>query len=289
MSGVGILGLGAVGSRLATELVRAGETVFVWNRTKLATERIPHGARSVDRLDELGRLTSEVILCVADGALARLDQQLAELELEARPKIALHTCGALPPGVLSNLERAGCSTGLFHPLVSLPAGGGGGGGNGSELRGARFAIRGVQPATDLANRLTERLGAVPLALAGDDAAQMRYHAAASLVSGATAAVVSEATGLSAESFEDSAAARVAFAALAKSVAENLVELRPEQAATGPIARGSIELVGQHLDVLEPGERARYKAIAGLILGLCEERLKPAEFERLRALLGRPPS
>ena len=273
---VAILGLGAVGSKLALELARSGIPVIAWNRTPRGLPQSAPEIRVVPTLAEAMGAAKEAVLCVADGGLVELDAQLAELGDSLRPTTVLHTCGARPPGVLSKLEASGCATGLFHPLLSVPTGGV------VTLRNARFAVRGAPAARALAARLAAQLGAQTFELEGDDRAQARYHAAASLVSGGTAAVIASGLELARDAFQDPSEARLALAALARSVADNLDILDPEEAATGPIPRGSVELVQQHLAALEGPERAVYAQVAGLVLKLVAPRLD-ASAEKLLAL------
>ncbi len=278
MRALTILGLGAVGSQLALELARSGMPVIAWNRTPRELAGDSAGVRIVPTLAEAMGSAQEAVLCVADAGLAELDEQLAELGDGLRPRTVLHTCGARPPGVLARLEAHGCATGLFHPLLSVPSGGA------VDLGRARFAIRGRPAARELAVRLATRLGAETFELRGEDRAQARYHAAASLVSGGTAAVIGSGLELAQDAFGDPGEARRALAALARSVADNLDNLDPEQAATGPIPRGSVELVRQHLAALEAPERAIYARVAGLVLDLVAPRLESSVRELLASAL-----
>src|SRR5262245_46256486 len=52
---IGWIGLGRMGYAMALRLLNAGHTLRVWNRTRAKAEPLTqHGARLVDRKDELG-------------------------------------------------------------------------------------------------------------------------------------------------------------------------------------------------------------------------------------------
>jgi predicted short-subunit dehydrogenase-like oxidoreductase (DUF2520 family) len=82
-----------------------------------------------------------------------------------------------------------------------------------------------------------------------------------------------------------ATAREALAPLLLGSAENAARLPPEQALTGPIARGDTETVARHLEALGqlPELRELYRQLGRELLGL-ELSHGPAVRERLRELL-----
>lgn len=69
MATVGVVGLGAMGSRVALRLLDAGHQVVVWNRTRpKAAQLADRGAIPVDTPAELARRVDAVITMVADPA-----------------------------------------------------------------------------------------------------------------------------------------------------------------------------------------------------------------------------
>ncbi len=72
MSKVGFLGLGAMGSRMATNLLKAGHTVTVWNRTPAAAEAlIASGARKADSPKDAADGAEFVFATVRDDNASR--------------------------------------------------------------------------------------------------------------------------------------------------------------------------------------------------------------------------
>jgi 3-hydroxyisobutyrate dehydrogenase-like beta-hydroxyacid dehydrogenase len=70
MSTVAVVGLGAMGSRIARRLLDAGYTVLVWNRTVAKAEELVGAAVAASPADG-ARRADAVITMVADPAALR--------------------------------------------------------------------------------------------------------------------------------------------------------------------------------------------------------------------------
>jgi predicted short-subunit dehydrogenase-like oxidoreductase (DUF2520 family) len=201
---VGIVGAGRVGNALAAALLDAGVEV----EGPLGRGGRPAGCDAI-------------LLCVPDAEIAAA----AELVTAAAPLVG-HTSGATP---LSALAHAGVDTFGLHPLQTVAT---------SDVRfeGAGAAVAGSSPeALGFAAALAERLGMTPFEI--DDEGRAAYHAAASVASNflvtlqAAAETIAGGAGLEPEQ------ARALLAPLVRQTVENIAELGPEAALTGPVARG----------------------------------------------------
>lgn len=192
-----IIGRGRVGGALAVALSRMGYEVSG-----------PLG-RGAD-----GSGADAVLLCVPDGEIAR-----AAADVVPGPLVG-HCSGATGLGALTPHEAFS-----LHPLMTVT-------GDGADFAGAGAAIAGTTPrALDLAAELAHALGMRPVEVAETD--RPAYHAAASIASNFLVTL-------------EAAAERVAAAAgierdqlvpLVRATVENWARLGPEQALTGPVARG----------------------------------------------------
>jgi len=64
---LGFVGMGIMGSAMATNLLKAGYAVLVWNRTREKTQPVAAaGARVADSLPQLARECDIIFLCVSD-------------------------------------------------------------------------------------------------------------------------------------------------------------------------------------------------------------------------------
>ncbi len=201
---VGVVGQGRVGSALARALRDAGVDV----EGPAGRGERPAGCDAI-------------VLCVPDAEIA----SAAEVMTAAAPLVG-HTSGATP---LSALAHAGVPAFGLHPLQSFANPGVG-------FAGAGAAVAGTTPeALEFATRLAERLGMTPFEI--DDDGRAAYHAAASMASNFLVTLQAAAEAVAAGAGLDREESRALFAPLVRQTAENVARLGPEEALTGPIARG----------------------------------------------------
>ena len=196
-TGLAIVGRGRLGTALAGALSEAGYAV---------SGPLGRGA------DGLG--ADAVLLCVPDAEIAR-----AAAAVAPGPPVG-HCSGATGLSELRPHEAFS-----LHPLMTVTA-------EGADFTGAGAAIDGTTPrALELAAELADALGMRAVEVAEHDRAA--YHAAASIASNflvtleAAAGRVAEAAGVEREQ----------LVPLVRATVENWARLGPEQALTGPVARG----------------------------------------------------
>jgi predicted short-subunit dehydrogenase-like oxidoreductase (DUF2520 family) len=275
---IGIIGVGRLGSALARAVVHAGHA-----RVALADSA---GARAV--AEELGtaavvQSAVELVAAAELVVLAVPDTALRSV-VEALPWhsgcAAVHTCGALDLGVLEAASLAGASRAVLHPLQSFTRGSGA-----ASFVGIAIGLETDSPGLLMTlEALTRRLGARPLSLSG--VSRPAYHAAAVFASNyvvslhAAAARAFELAGLSPDQ------ARAALAPLTLGAAANIADRPLPEALTGPLVRGDVHTVEQHLRALaaDPALRALYCALGRQLLGL-PLALSPDAHRALDALLG----
>lgn len=221
-----IVGPGRAGTALATALRDVGWTVDG-----------PLGRR--DRLRRAGAGARFCILAVPDRAVAAVARSI-----EPRPDVVVvHLAGALGLDVLDGHPRRAS----LHPLTSIPTGPLGA----QRLFGATYAAAGDLAVTELSTALDGRTIAVP------DAKRAAYHAAATVASNHLVALMGQvariaaANGLPTDAYWD----------LVRATIDNVVELGPAAALTGPVARGDWATVARHLETLAEDERAAYRIMA----------------------------
>ncbi len=160
-----------------------------------------------------------VLLCVPDGEIARA------AALVKPGRFVGHCSGATGLEVLAGHEAFS-----LHPLMTVTA-------EGANLAGAGAAIAGSTPAAlELARRLAERLGLNAVEVSSDDRAA--YHAAASIASNFLVTLEAAAERLAAST----GVQREMLVPLVRATVENWARLGPQQALTGPVARGDAATV-----------------------------------------------
>ena len=245
MHTIRIIGPGRAGTSLAAALSARG-WVF---------------AGFLGRGDDLSGAARGVDLLV----LATPDDAIAEVAAAVQPvptTTVVHLSGSLGLEALApHLRRAG-----LHPLVPLPNGAVGAARLSS---GVTFAVAG----DPLARAIVESLGGRVVEVADGDRAA--YHAAACIAANHVVALlgqverVATSVGLDLES----------FLPLTRAAVDDVADLGPGAALTGPARRGDWATLSRHLDALPENERAAYQAGAALATRLAETASSAHDHER----------
>jgi predicted short-subunit dehydrogenase-like oxidoreductase (DUF2520 family) len=226
---VGIVGPGRVGNALARALRDSGVDV---------DGPLGRGQRPTS--------CDAIVLCVPDTEIAAA----AEVVTAAAPLVG-HTSGATP---LSALAHTGVPAFGLHPLQSFAHAG-------VRFAGAGAAVAGSTPeALAFASALAERLGMKPFEI--DDEGRAAYHAAASIASNFLVTLQAAAESIAAGAGLTRDDARELLMPLVRQTVQNVAELGPEAALTGPIARGD--------DATVEAQRAAVAEAAPELLDLFDE-------------------
>jgi predicted short-subunit dehydrogenase-like oxidoreductase (DUF2520 family) len=119
------------------------------------------------------------------------------------------------------------------------------------LHGAWAAIAGDPAVAGIAHELGLRTFEV------SDTNRVRYHTAAVVASNHLVALLGQVERLAA----DCGVPFEAFAPLVLASVQNAFSIGPAHALTGPVSRGDLATVEQHLRDLDPAERDAYRALA----------------------------
>ena len=204
---VAVIGAGRVGTALARALSETGLEV----EGPLGREVAPAPCDAV-------------FLCVPDGEIAAAAEWAA-----GRAPLVGHTSGATPLAAMKAAARAGAGLFGLHPLQTFAGGD-------ASFAGAGCAVAGSTPdALGFAVRIAGRLGMTPFEI--DDEGRAAYHAAASVASNFLVTLQAAAESIAAGAGLDPHEARALLVPLLRRTVDNLAELGPARALTGPIARG----------------------------------------------------
>lgn len=270
---IGIVGAGRMARSLGHLLNNRGVTVTaVASRTVISAEAaarfVGSPARSVT-LPQLLAETDHVILCVTDSALPSLAEQLRRSDFSGR--CVLHTSGGVGLTPFASLSEHGVATGVLHPLQTVPKPEDGV----ADLPGSYFAIGGDARAVQWANEIVTLLDGHALWINAD--AWPLYHAAAVMASNYQCALMDSALELLAHSGIDRDSALSALGPIVRAAAQNVLANGPQNALTGPIARGDAGTVKTHLAALaavSPETRNLYAAAGLRTLPIARQRGLP---------------
>jgi predicted short-subunit dehydrogenase-like oxidoreductase (DUF2520 family) len=204
--------------------------------------------RRVDDLRGAAAGVHLLVLSVPDPAIAGV---AAGVEPDDGCVVA-HLAGSLGLDVLAPHARRA----VLHPLASLTGGAAGG----DRLRGAWW---GLAPGADpIDEEVVAHLDGHPLRIA--DADRARYHAAAAVAANHLVALLGQVERVAGSIGVPLAA----YLPLARGALENVADLGPAAALTGPVARGDEATIARHLAALPAEERSGYEAMVREARKLC---------------------
>jgi len=183
-----------------------------------------------------------ILIAVPDDEIAGIAKELARIGgEELRGKIVLHTSGALNARVLDPVKACGAAVGSMHPLqsfsgVAVPV-----------LEGRVFAVEGDAQAVRVARQIARSLGGSPVRIPAGK--KILYHAAATMSASNVLAMEEAATQLLISVGMKRGQAARALLTLTRQVLENMEQLGPRAAWTGPLSRGDFNVIEAHLEAL----------------------------------------
>jgi len=173
------------------------------------------------------------------------------------PRVAL-VLVTVPDREIPRAARSLAAQGLGrHPLQSFPSGE-----DPVELRDVWCALEGDEPAVEAGGKLCTALGMRPWRIA--PGAKARYHAAASLAANLSHVLVVAAGRILAETGIPAVPPASALGPLMATTLHAALEAEDLQHLTGPMARGDLETMARHFEVL-PSELAEaYRDLAQFV-------------------------
>ena len=245
-----LIGPGRAGCTFAAALVDAGWTMIGVAGRAPDADSVVRAAERYQAVAGTGVEVVEsaalVVIATPDGVIGEIAAEVAEAVMPS--SLVIHLSGAV---ALAALDDVVARIGALHPLHTMPTK------NvdrpaeerpGAELIGTWCATAG-DPEVDV---IARSLGMIPFPVLDVDRA--RYHAAACIASNHLVALLAQVETSTNVPLE-------AFLPLVAATVENVAELGPAAALTGPVARGDVETVRAHLRAIPVGERAAYVAMA----------------------------
>lgn len=264
---VSIIGTGALGGVLARALVEENFPIIsLFNRSgqslSVLNEQIdvPLTRAFPNQLTEVGSL---IFLTVPDEKITDIANQLALLSDDFLGRMVVHCSGTKTSGSLSVLQQKGALIASFHPLqtftqASVP----------NDLHNIFFDIEGDQEAVDYLMSLAHLWNSKCIEI--NPEAKPYLHAAAVMSSNYLIALIELSSTIAEMGGIEKEEACKALMPLMQQSLQNVLETDTlSNALSGPIARGDLSTVQEHLRLLEqnPGALALYKQLGTVALEL----------------------
>jgi predicted short-subunit dehydrogenase-like oxidoreductase (DUF2520 family) len=198
-------------------------------------------------VEEAGAEVDLVVVATPDAAIAATAAALAPTLRSGA--LVLHLSGACTLDDLHKLRvaRPDVEVGSLHPLQALPSYEAGV----ERLPGSWCAVDGP-PAVE---RIAVSLGMRPFRVSDRD--RVAYHAAASIASNHLVALLAQAARVA----DRAGVPPAALLPLVRATIDNVEDLGTAGALTGPVARGDVDTVRDHLAALPEEELGAYRALA----------------------------
>lgn len=255
---VGVISAGRVGAVLGAALNRAGHRVIA--ASGVSADSVRRAERLLPDVpllppDEVVAAAELVLLAVPDDALRPLVAGLAATEVWRPGQWVAHTSGAHGVGVLDAAAARGALPLALHPAMTFA----GRPEDLDRLDGAVFGVTTQPELRPVAETLVIEIGGEPIWI--PELARPVYHAALTHASNHLVTMVADAMQLLADAGVE-APARM-LAPLTGAALDNTLRLGVA-ALTGPVARGDVRTVTEHLAVLSrqsPDVLDSYRAMA----------------------------
>lgn len=260
---ISIFGLGRIGGALNKALLKAGYSVH----SKFKRGSFP------DSIDELGEI---IFLAVQDGEIEILSKRISESFGTFEGKHIVHCSGALNSSVLESVSKRGARTASFHPMKAVTH-------DDSSLDGVWFDMEGDSSTLLVLEQLAKDLNAHSFVVKPD--AKPLLHAAAVVSANYLVTLLKLATDIARIGGVDEKTALKALLPLSNSSLKNVEENGFEGSLTGPISRGDVETIREHVKILkkDPELLSVYKKLGYLTLNLAE--LDSDTIKELKELFG----
>jgi predicted short-subunit dehydrogenase-like oxidoreductase (DUF2520 family) len=286
-----VLGAGRLGRTLGRQLARSGlQPGGITTRTRRSARQAVTfigGGEPTASNARAAEGASLVLIATPDRAIAPLARELSSGGGLWSRKVVAHTSGALSSSALEPLRRRGAQVASLHPLASIadPRPGL------TSFTGTPFAIEGDPKAVRLLRRLVQELGGVPVTIPRE--AKALYHLIACLVSNDLVALLSFGLGAARGLGLNEREALRLYLPLVRGTVENVRQLGPVKALTGPVSRGDVTTLRLHAEVLRtlPAEVRKLHRLLSLrstALALEARTITPDVAVRLARLLGSLP-
>lgn len=285
MPDVSIIGTGALGSALARALTRQDIQIkSLYNRKVESSQRLGEDlevntvGKFPQKIEGLAPLT---FLTVPDGSIRSVADELAVLQNDWTDFIIVHCSGTEPAAILSTLADKGAHIASFHPMQTFTNLSGP-----SDFKGISFDMEGDSEALSVLKSIAERLGALTFKVTPK--AKRYLHASAVIASNYLVALLHASEQVASLGDLDTEAVRNALLPLMRQSLENTGKGDLPDALSGPIARGDVETVSRHLQLLKPNSNllSLYKQLGRQALHLASRKktLTSQQITKLEKLL-----
>jgi len=264
---IAIIGAGRVGSSVGFLLGRSGYLVTaVAARTAESAAKASAFIGQGEATTDVARAATRaeiVFITTPDRVIQEVCEKIAAAGSLKQGAIVIHMSGAHSLGLLESAQKAGASRAVIHPLQSLASREQGV----KTLPGSYFRVEADPGAWETATNIIKALGGLELVMpkwSSDKDSAALYHAGAVAVSNYFVALIDFGLKFYEALGAEKKVALKAVLPLIRGTLHNIEHLGIPDALTGPIMRGDIQTVRDHLEAMQrhtPELTGLYKGLA----------------------------
>lgn len=239
---ISIVGTGRVGKCLAVSLMEADYSIHsLFNRTVSVARNLESSSgRPVikalpESRDDLAPIT---FICVPDDSISHVAEKLSGLSNDWSGYSFVHCSGALSAEVLNVLAIRGAEIASFHPIQTFPTEP-----NPEIFKDIWISLQGNEDLLQFLERLAKSLGAETVRVTV--AEKQRLHIAAVFACNYMVTMAGAAEALLPEGNKN----MKLLAPLMRQTLDQILSKGPDQALTGPLRRGDLQTLRNHLESL----------------------------------------
>ncbi|MEG0830196.1 MAG: Rossmann-like and DUF2520 domain-containing protein [Anaerovoracaceae bacterium] len=269
---IGFIGAGKAGNSLARHFARHNiDLSGFYSKTD------EHAIQAADYTKSAAFFTikqvvekSDIIfITTPDGKISKIWEEIRDMELSE--KTIVHCSGSLSSQVFTGGQRI-CSA---HPMMAISK-------KDTDLTQGVFTLEGEPQAVDEVGKILKKCGNQVEVISKES--KTKYHCAASIASNLMIAL----SQMSIRSMEECGFSQETsikmLGPLMKANMDNLINLGPAKALTGPVERSDIQTVQKHLDVLSEGDREIYRLLSIKLVDVAKEKNIDRDYSLLKNIL-----
>ncbi len=264
---VTIIGFGRVGQAFYRTLPKAGyQVVSVFSKSSHEIPVFETGFPT--KKDQLGEL---ILLTVPDDEIESVSTKLCDTFSSFEGSKIVHCSGTISSDILLKLKEKKATIASFHPIQAVSI-------DTDSFSSTWFDVEGDEDVIIYLDKLSKAFGASILAISKN--AKPYLHAAAVVASNYLVTLMKMAEEIAEIGGVDKAQTMSAMLPLMQSAINNIEANGTQDSLTGPIARGDVKTVQNHLEILQNHSQllALYKT-----LGLATTGLSKAPDESLQEI------
>ena len=280
------------GGRAGTSFAKALQDTKIFNVkaiTCLTDKEAEDSARFIENIEYFGTDNKKaleygkiIFITTPDDVIDKVANKISE-DSNLQNKYIFHISGSRSSEILKNCKKKGAFIGSIHPLQSLPSFEKGY----ENIKKGYFCIEGDDNAVKMGGKIVKAINNRFFTI--DSELKGLYHAAAVFASNYINATCFEAFSIFKELGIEEETISEIIKPLIKGTINNIEELGIINALTGPISRGDVNTVKNHLNSFmkhRKDDLPLYKELAKktVEMSIIKEKLKKKEFLEIKDLL-----